>query len=272
MTHTQHTIETEKRKKEVPFVERLHESLVNHRIITDPRVVKCGTYYSWERYIKHRIQCGKIKECPICRERVSDYKRHQMLKTQEECLKDGGSLFLITGTVKHKKSDSLKFSQNTLRTAVRKLKKQKGWRKLLQQSSHPTRTVYECTYSEKNGYHPHVHMLFFADNQIINKTQIRNTLSNYWNNYTGANLDVSNIDNPTIYLNKKEYDWVNLDELESEFGQMNRELKEHFTKPKLETELVKIDNFPDYEPPISVEGILRTLKEMQDNQSYYKER
>ena len=114
--------------------------------------------------------------------------------------------------------------------------------------------------------------MFFADNQIIKKTQIRNTLSHYWRNYTGANLDVSNIDNPTIYLNKKEYDWVNLDELESEFGKMNRELKEHFTKPKLETELVKIDNFPDYEPPISVEGILRTLKEMQENQSYYKER
>ena len=53
---------------------------------------------------------------------------------------------------------------------------------------------------------------------------------------------------------------------------MNRELKEHFTKPELETELVKIDNFPDYEPVISVEGILRTLHEMQDNQSYYKER
>jgi hypothetical protein len=272
MTHTQHTIETEKRKKEVPFVERLHESLVNHRIITDPRVVKSGTYYSWERYTKHRIQCGKIKECPICRERVSDYKRHQMLKTQEECLKDGGSLFLITGTLKHKRTDTLKFLHNKLSTAVRNLKNQKGWRKLQKQSSHPTRTVYECTYSEKNGYHPHVHMLFFADNQIINKTQIRNTLSHYWRNYTTGNLDVSNVDNPTIYLNKKEYDWVDLDELESKIGKTNRELKEHFTKSELETELVKIDNFPDYEPVISVEGILRTLHEMQDNQSYYKER
>ena len=190
------------------------------------------------------------------RERISDYKRHQMLKKQEECLKDGGNLFLITGTLKHKKTDTLKFLHNKLSTAVRHLKNQKGWRNLQKQSSHPTRTVYECTYSEKNGYHPHVHMLFFADNQIINKTQIRNTLSNYWRNYTAGNLDVSNVDNPTIYLNKKEYDWVDLDELESKIGKTNRELKEHFTKSELETELVKIDNFPDYEPVISVEGIL----------------
>ena len=266
-THIGNTIKTEK-----PFVEHLHESLVKHGVITNPRVVKCGTYYSWERHIKHRIQCGKIKECPICSERILDYKRHQMLKTQEKCLKDGGSLFLITGTIKHKKTDSLKFSQDKLSTAVRKLKKQKGWRKLLEQSSHPTRTVYECTYSEKNGYHPHVHMMFFADNQIINKTQIRNTLSNYWRNYTAGNLDVSKIDNPTIYLNKKEYPYVDLDELQETIGKMNRELKEHFTKSELETELVKIDNFPEYEPVISVEGILKTLHEMQDNQSYYKER
>ena len=115
-------------------------------------------------------------------------------------------------------------------------------------------------------------MLFFADNQIINKTQIRNTLSNYWRNYTAGNLDVSKIDNPTIYLNKKEYPYVDLDELQETIGKMNRELKEHFTKSELETELVKIDNFPEYEPVISVEGILKTLHEMQDNQSYYKER
>jgi len=252
-----------------PFVEHLHASLVKHGVITNPRVVKCGTYYSWERHIKHRIQCGKIKECPICRERISDYKRHQMLKTQEKCLKDGGSLFLITGTIKHKKTDSLKFSQDKLSSAVRKLKKQKGWRKLLERSSHPTRTVYETTYSEKNGFHPHVHMMFFADNQIIKKTQIRNTLSHYWNNYTGSNLDVTKIDKPTPYVGGKKYYPRELDDI---FKKQKDEMKEHFAKEELEIELVKVDSYPDYEPPISVEGILRTLKEIQQNQSYYKER
>ena len=266
-THIGNTIKTEK-----PLVEHLHESLVKHGVITNPRVVKCGTYYSWERHIKHRIQCGKIKECPICSERILDYKRHQMLKTQEECLKDGGSLFLITGTIKHKKTDSLKYSQNTLRTAVRKLKKQKGWRKLLEQSNHPTRTVYECTYSEKNGYHPHVHMMFFADNQIIKKTQIRNTLSHYWRNYTGANLDVGNVDNPTTYINKKEYDWVNVDDLYSSLGDLKRKTKNHFKKSELEGMVLCNDNIPDYKPPISLDELVKVAKEMRENQSYYKER
>ena len=92
------TLETEKRKKEVPIPELVHKSLVAHGIITNPRVVKCGTYYSWERHIKRRVRCGYVKECPMCYERTADFKRHQMLKTQEECLNAGGQLFLITGS------------------------------------------------------------------------------------------------------------------------------------------------------------------------------
>ena len=263
-TTKDNTKRTEKR-----FAEHLHESLVAHRIITNPRVVKCGTYYSWERFIKHRIQCEHIKECPICRDRTLDYRRHQMLEKQEGCLENGGSLFIITGTLKHKKTDSLKFSQNKLSTAVGKLKNQKGWRKLQQNSYSPTSTVYECTYSENNGFHPHVHMMYFADNQIIKKTTIRETLNPYWKNYTGANLDVTKIDSPTPYVGgKKEYP----ESLESMLKEQKDMMRKHFTKSELEIELVKVDNLPDYEPPLTIESILKGVKEMNDNQSYYNQR
>ena len=56
------------RKREKPFVDALHASLVSHKIITDKRVIECGEYYSWERYVKRRKQCGIIKKCPICKE------------------------------------------------------------------------------------------------------------------------------------------------------------------------------------------------------------
>ena len=258
-----------KTKKETPFVDALHASLVSHRVITDPRVVKCGTYYSWERYTKRRIQCGRIKKCPICKERTANFKRHQMLKNQEECLNAGGQLFLITGTLKHKKTDSLGFLQKKLSDSVSKLKNRYWWRKIQKQSFLPTKTVYETTYSEKNGFHPHVHMLFYADNQNINKTEIRNALSPNWRNITGANLDVINMENLNTYAGGKKY---YPDSLESIFKKQKSEMNEHFAKEELEIELVKTDNIPDYEPVISVEGILRTLKEMQDNQSYYNKR
>ena len=75
--------DTKETGNEILFVDALHESLVNHKIITNPRVIQCGTYYSKERgYFRYRIKCGNIKECPRCRDRTLDFKRHQMLKTQ----------------------------------------------------------------------------------------------------------------------------------------------------------------------------------------------
>ena len=262
-THQENTKKTEKQ-----FVDILHESLVNHKIITNPRVIQCGTYYSKERgYFRYRIKCGNIKECPRCRERTLDFKRHQMLKTQEECLSNGGSLFIITGTMTHKKTDSLRYLQNKLRTAVSKLKNQKGWRKFQKQTSHPTRTVYETTYSEENGYHPHVHMMFHADNQIITKTELRETLNDYWRTYTGANLDVTNVDKPTIYVGgKQEYP----EKLESIFKKQKQEMKEHFNKSTLETMLVSYAQVPNYtNSSISKDEIVKVLKNMNKNQSYY---
>ena len=110
-THQENTKKTEKQ-----FVDILHESLVNHKIITNPRVIQCGTYYSKERgYFRYRIKCGNIKECPRCREKTLSFRRSQMLQRQEECINQGGSLFIITGTLKHKKTD-LRYLQKKLRT------------------------------------------------------------------------------------------------------------------------------------------------------------
>ena len=104
-------------------------------------------------------------------------------------------------------------------------------------------------------------MMYFADNQIIKKTTIRETLNPYWKNYTGANLDVTKIDSPTPYVGgKKEYP----ESLESMLKEQKDMMRKHFTKPELEIELVKVDNLPDYEPPISIEELVRVAKEMQD--------
>ena len=175
--------DTKETEKEIPFVDALHESLVNHKIITNPRVIQCGAYYSKERgYFRFRKQCETIKECPRCRSRLLGFKRQEMLTEQEECLNVGGSLFIITGTLRHKKTDSLRFLQGKLSDALKKLKNQYGWRKIMKGKSMSTRTVYETTYSLKHGFHPHVHMLIGLNQDGINKTQIHKALNNNWRN------------------------------------------------------------------------------------------
>ena len=118
----------------------------------------------------------------------------------------------------------------------------------------------------------HVHMIFFMKDKQLTKTKISETLSPYWNNYTGGNVDVGNVDNPTIYINKKEYDWVNVDDLYSSLGDLKRKTKNHFKKSELEGMVLCNDNIPDYKPPISLDELVKVAKEMRENQSYYKER
>ena len=197
-------------------------------------------------------------------------RRQEILSEQEECLKEGGSLFLITETLRHKKTDKLNYLQDKLNASVKKLKNQYGWRQIMKGKSMSTKTVYETTYSLKHGFHPHAHMLVGLNQDGINKTGIHKTLNINWRNYTSANLDVTNIDSPTVYVGgKEEYP----EKLESIFRHQKQEMETKFTRPRLETILVSYDQIPEYQnPSLPRETIVKILKEMNQNQSYYFDR
>ena len=112
-------------------------------------------------------------------------------------------------------------------------------------------------------------MMFHANNQIFTQTELRETLNEYWRTYTGANLDVTKVDEPTVYVGGKSYYPESLDDL---FKQQKDVMKKNFAKEELEIELVMTDSDPHYEPPLTVESILTAVKEINQNQSYYKER
>ena len=80
MINRENTTETE---KEILFVDALHESLVTHKIVTNPRVIQCGTYYSRERgQFTYRVRCGNIKECPRCRTEELAKRRLEIISAQ----------------------------------------------------------------------------------------------------------------------------------------------------------------------------------------------
>ena len=248
-----------------PFPEALHESLLTHKIITDSRVKQCGEYYSTERgFFKQRIQCGNIKQCPICRTRVAPNRIQEFIDEQEVCLYQNGSLYMLTGTLRHRKSDSLKYLQNKLSTSVKRLKNQGRWREIQASKIIPTRTVFETVYGKENGFHPHVMMIYGSNNPEINQTKIRDALNPYWFKYTGANLDVTKLDGVSSYPFK---DWDY--DLKSIFQKMNEDMRKRFDKPTLETMLVAYDHLPQVTPSLPLPTVTKVLKSIYKNLSYY---
>ena len=77
------------------------------------------------------------------------------------------------------------------------------------------------------------------------------------------------MDEPTVYVGGKSYYPESLDDL---FKQQKDVMKKNFAKEELEIELVMTDSDPHYEPPLSVESILTAVRDINQNQSYYKER
>ena len=127
-----------------------------------------------------------------------------------------------------------------LNASVKKLKNQYGWRKIMKSKSMSTKTVYETTYTNKHGFHPHVHMLIGLNEDGINKTKIHKALNNNWRNYTGANLDLTNIDSPTVYVGgKEEYPEKLLEIFRQQKREMQFNLKDkQFPRSRLETILM----------------------------------
>ena len=250
-----------------PFTEALHQSLIQHQIITHPEILKCGTYYTKERWDHYRKQCGNIKQCPICRTREIHGLINQFKEEQEQCFMDGGSLYMITGTLRHKNTDSLKFLQSKLEKSIKNLKNQGEWRKLQKQKNIPTRTIFETVYGEENGYHPHVMFMYGTKNPELNKSNIHSSLNRYWFKETAANLHVKEFEDPTDYpLKEKKYD---LKSILEKLSEMNEELKDRFDKPTIETMLVCHDYLPEITPPLSLPKTVKVLKELFRNLPYY---
>ena len=79
------------------YISSLHQVLVKNEIITNPKVLKCGQYLSKQKgYLRHRIQCDKIKLCPRCKYRSAPERIQKIISEQKKCLESQKNLFSVS--------------------------------------------------------------------------------------------------------------------------------------------------------------------------------
>lgn len=105
--------------------------------------------------------CGSVWNCPCCSARISEVRRQELKQLEEWAGSPlrGLRLVMMTLTARHRKR-SLKDMLERLGKAKARMQNRIPW-KPLRDDGHlfGSVSVKEATYSEKNGWHPHYHVL-----------------------------------------------------------------------------------------------------------------
>lgn len=136
--------------------------------IQDPRV------QVWKRenleevscYYKNLIKCGSVWTCPVCSNKISEHRRRELVQGVETHLAAGGSVSMLTLTIRHTRQDRLLDLLNAFSLARRLYRNRKTWKRYapavgLQGSV----MALEVTYG-KNGWHVHSHEVLFTEGPV----------------------------------------------------------------------------------------------------------
>ena len=111
-------------------------------------------------YVRNVHQCNNAWACPVCSEKNSREREQEILELESYCSKNGYFMAMATLTVRHTRKDKLAVLIENMLLSVRafwsgswatKFKKNWGF------VGHVR--ALEVTYSDKNGFHPHLHYL-----------------------------------------------------------------------------------------------------------------
>jgi len=113
--------------------------------------------------------CGGYWRCPVCALKISEHKK-ELLSGLIDAHKDKNlSIGFLTLTVRHSKFDTLKKSLHKITDNYRRFQRSRFYQE--NKSIIGQVKTLEITYSDDNGWHPHLHILYFYDNADDNKIE-----------------------------------------------------------------------------------------------------
>lgn len=110
--------------------------------------------------------CGSVWICPVCASKISERRRGELKHASTSYREAGGNLTMLTLTFSHSRTDKLKDLLSALGQAAAKFRTGKRFDKLRKELGiiGSVRAL-EITYGS-NGWHPHIHLLNFHENEI----------------------------------------------------------------------------------------------------------
>lgn len=159
-------------------------------------------------YYSGLASCGSIWACPVCSAKIRNRRAEDISKAAANWTNEGNSVVATAFTVPHHKGHKLKDTFAAVAESFRKIQQGKAWQDLRAELGimGQIRAV-EGTYGD-NGWHPHIHALFFCSKRryvtseetyttSTGKTRTRRTYG-----YDPGEIDQAGLVRLTLHLRK----------------------------------------------------------------------
>ena len=193
-----HAKAKEYRKMTIALKERAGELLYSPKELKQNRVCGCG---------KHRIDkelpvgvtynektglagydnlqyCGSVWVCPDCSYKISQDRKTELAEAMKSCRSKGLQVLMLTLTVPHYAGDDLRQLLKKMSSAKHAFWTNRNSRNYLSEQfplvGHITAT--EVKFNDRNGFHPHYHILCFSEQNFKQEDidLIQDELYEFW--------------------------------------------------------------------------------------------
>ena len=142
------------------------------RILPKERVARCGrSAHGLSVQVRHDcvrgatysglVTCGSVWDCPVCAAKISEKRRQELELIVTAHLATGGAVYMAALTVPHARLHSAEELRQLVADCWRKTQAGEPWmREKMRAGLIGTVRACEVTHGE-NGWHPHLHVLFF---------------------------------------------------------------------------------------------------------------
>lgn len=111
--------------------------------------------------------CGRVWNCPVCAVKISEKRRKELQLAFQIHKKESGKIAMMTLTFSHKRTDKLADILETFSKATTKFMTGKAYHNIREEMGIIGRIrVLEVTWSNENGFHPHLHIALFYKNDV----------------------------------------------------------------------------------------------------------
>lgn len=129
--------------------------------------------------------CGGYWRCPVCALKISENKKELLNGLITAHQEKGLSIGFLTLTVRHSRVDTLKKSLDKIGNNYRSFQNQRFFSRDKSEIGFMGQVkTLEITFSKENGWHPHLHLLFFYDHSDKKRIEeFQKKFISKWYNY-----------------------------------------------------------------------------------------